>query len=70
MGNLQFLYSWNGGGKYDEREWNGSKKEAIKAYVVKFYPEVHREDAFRSQVIPNINEGLRRPSKTRGPRGL
>jgi hypothetical protein len=63
--NLRMLYSWVGGGVLNKKELCATRKEVIKHYVVKFFPEFSDEGAFRERIVPKINELLRRKEKER-----
>lgn len=65
--NLKFFYNWNGGGKLMKKELDQTRKMVIRKYVTHFHPSVRAPEAWRNQVVPKINELLRRKDKIRPP---
>ncbi|CAG2201051.1 unnamed protein product [Mytilus edulis] len=65
MDNLRYFYNWNGGGKHGKRELDPARREIIRQFTVRMYPEVRQEDIFRTNVINAVNEMLRQPKKQR-----
>ncbi|VDH89900.1 Hypothetical predicted protein [Mytilus galloprovincialis] len=67
MDNLRYFYNWNGGGKHGKRELDPARREIIRQFTVRMYPEVRQEDIFRTNVINAVNEMLRRQPKKQRP---
>ncbi|CAC5392040.1 unnamed protein product [Mytilus coruscus] len=67
MDNLRYFYNWNGGGKHGKRELDPVRREIIRQFTVRMYPEVRQEDIFRTNVINAVNEMLRRQPKKQRP---
>jgi len=63
--NLRFWYNWFGGGKHGKRELDPARREVIKRYTHYYFPSARREETWRSEVVPKINELLRRPTEKR-----
>ncbi|XP_071137281.1 BEN domain-containing protein 3-like [Mytilus edulis] len=67
MDNLRYFYNWNSGGKHGKRQLHPSRREKIRQFTVRMYPEVRQEDIFRTNVINAVNEMLRRQPKNQRP---
>ena len=63
--NLRFWYNWFGGGKHGKLELDPARREVIKRYTHYYFPSARREETWRSEVVPKINELLRRPTEKR-----
>jgi hypothetical protein len=63
--NFRFWYNWFGGGKHGKRELDPARREVIKRYTHYYFPSARREETWRSEVVPKINELLRRPTEKR-----
>ena len=61
--NLKHMYNWNGGGTLKKCALCPLRKEVIRKYVVKFNPDCVDETRFQRDVVPAINEFLRRKEK-------
>ena len=57
--NLRFWYNWFGGEKHGKRELDLACREAIKRYTHYYFSSARREETWRSEVVPKINELLR-----------
>ncbi|XP_052719442.1 mucin-2-like [Crassostrea angulata] len=64
-GQLRYEYNWYGGGKLAKKELDPVRKQVVKQYVVYFFPEFQSHEAWRErqQLVPKINECLRRNDK-------